>query len=131
MLSVGIYTPAEVARLIRLPRAKLQRWIKGYKYRLPTKPDSPYRRKEPLVSPTLPPLEGYTALTFLDLIELLFVKAFSEKRKGFSVFSTTSENPLFRIRNPLLYPLLSYGGARFLLAFFRNPVNMAIMKKRP
>jgi len=77
LLSVGIYTPAEAAKLLGLPRARLQRWIKGYKYRLPKGADLPYLRKEPVVPPTLRPIKGYTALTFLDLIELLFVKAFS------------------------------------------------------
>jgi len=112
MVSIGIYTPVEAARLIKLPKAKLQRWIKGYKYRLPKLPDSFYLRKEPLVPPTLPQLEGYTALTFLDLIELLFVKAFSERGVSLQYIrrAAAESSQIFETSHPFAFKRLYTDG---------------------
>lgn len=72
MLGTGIYTPAEAASLLKAPVAEVQRWAFGY---------SRMRRGErvqypPLIRTDLPEIEGQRALTFIELVELMYVKGF-------------------------------------------------------
>lgn len=78
MLGTGIYTPAEAAALIKAPVAEVRRWAFGYARR---------RRGErveygPLIRTELPELDGHQALTFVELVELMFIKGF--RRAGVS-----------------------------------------------
>jgi len=64
----GIYTPAEASRLTGLPVRKVRGWISGYR-----RYDGTHRSGRPLVSRD--PSDG-PVLSFLDLIEILFVRSF-------------------------------------------------------
>ena len=72
ILDTGLYTLREAARLAKTSPITLRRWLMGYRF--PTR----WRggRSEPVFSPQLPEVEGHVALGFLDLIEILFIKAF-------------------------------------------------------
>lgn len=72
-LSAPIYSIAEVHRLVGLSRWRISRWLRGYKY------DG--GEQEPVIRRSIPPESTYAS--FLDLIDLLFVKKFIER--GFSL----------------------------------------------
>jgi uncharacterized protein (DUF433 family) len=74
MLGSGIYTPAEAAALLRQRPRTVRRWAFGYaRERALGRVAHP-----PLIATRLPELEGSRALTFVELVELLYVRAFNE-----------------------------------------------------
>lgn len=68
-LGVGLYTVAEAARLLRTPRRTLSRWVEGYVAEL--------RDGIKWYDPVLD-TEGAEALTFGDLVELMYVRGFRD-----------------------------------------------------
>lgn len=72
MLGTGIYSAAEAAALIKAPAAEVQRWAFGYARRR----GGERREYRPLIRTELPELEGRRALTFIELVELMFIKGF-------------------------------------------------------
>ena len=79
LFGVGSYTIHEAARLLRTPAINISRWMRGYSYR---------RKGQVFASPPLwqiqwPTVEGsQVEIGFRDLIELRFVKAFTEAGVG-------------------------------------------------
>jgi uncharacterized protein (DUF433 family) len=73
LVGVGIYTVKEAARLVGANAITVSRWLRGYRF--PTK-WSGQGQSPPLFHTELPEVEGKLAIGFLDLIELLFIKAF-------------------------------------------------------
>jgi uncharacterized protein (DUF433 family) len=67
-LGGGVYATGEVAKLAHIDPDRLRRWVYGYRYRPAGKEP---RRSAPLVQRP----DG-RRLTFLDLVEVCFVKAF-------------------------------------------------------
>jgi uncharacterized protein (DUF433 family) len=76
MLGTGIYTLKDAATLIKAPVSEIRRWAFGYA-RLR---DGERVAYEPLIHTELPELEGERALTFIELVELMFIKGF--RRSG-------------------------------------------------
>jgi uncharacterized protein (DUF433 family) len=74
MIGTGIYTPAEAAALLKTPPAEVRRWAFGYTRVRGGVP----KRYEPLIHTQLPELEGQQALTFIELVEMMFIKGFRE-----------------------------------------------------
>jgi uncharacterized protein (DUF433 family) len=72
LIGKGIYTVNEAAALIGLPGSRVRRWIAGYK-------DSNNKLHSPLAASELPKLENKLAISFADLVELCFIKAFLDK----------------------------------------------------
>jgi uncharacterized protein (DUF433 family) len=68
-IGTGIYTPREVARLAGISPSRVTRWVSGYSFRSRDE----IHTSGPLIARDAG--RGRT-LTFLDLIEVLFVKAF-------------------------------------------------------
>jgi uncharacterized protein (DUF433 family) len=71
---VGIYTIPEAARLIETNTIRVRRWLEGYRFPL----KSGIGESAPIFKPHLPQIAGHRAICFLDLVELLFIKAFRE-----------------------------------------------------
>lgn len=72
-LSAPTYSIAETSRLTEISRGRVSRYLRGYKY---------YGGElDPVISRSIPPESTYAS--FLDLIDLLFVKRFIER--GFSL----------------------------------------------
>lgn len=67
-LSGGVYTIREAARLIEVPYARVWRWIHG-------DPHSPGLL--PLIKNDLPLVDGQVAISFINLIEALFISRFA------------------------------------------------------
>ena len=72
--SRGVYTGTEAARLSRLRTERIARWVRGYSY---TIGDGKKSSSPPLFAADRP-TDGPLALSFLDLVEILFVRAFLE-----------------------------------------------------
>jgi uncharacterized protein (DUF433 family)/DNA-binding transcriptional MerR regulator len=64
------YPAAEVGRLVGLHPSRVRRWLRGYKYHY----DSEVHHQDPVVSRTHDGPRTYAS--FLDLVDLLFVKGF-------------------------------------------------------
>ncbi len=79
-LGVGFYSRAEAGRLLKVTPTRLNRWIQGYTYKLRQQGTSYIKRqKSPVVHVVLPTIDGVLALSFVELIELRVIKAFTDK----------------------------------------------------
>lgn len=72
LFGVGIYTIPEASRLTHIPTPSIKRWIKGYDYTR----DGVHKTSKPLWKHDIETIGEITALSFRDLMELLFVNAF-------------------------------------------------------
>lgn len=72
MIGTGIYSPDEAAALLKAPTAEVRRWAFGYARQRGG------RRVEyaPLIHTELPEIDDERALTFVELVELMFIKGF-------------------------------------------------------
>ncbi|WP_332680788.1 hypothetical protein [Bosea sp. (in: a-proteobacteria)] len=70
LIGVGLYAPADAARLINVPAAKLARWLKGH--------GSGNRSYPPLWNRQIELIDGGLYLGFLDLIQSRMASAFIE-----------------------------------------------------
>jgi uncharacterized protein (DUF433 family) len=71
-LNTGIYSLAEAARLTRVSKGRIRRWIKGYDYRK----GAARRHSDAVWHGDIQPIDGKIALGFLDLVEIRFVDEF-------------------------------------------------------
>jgi uncharacterized protein (DUF433 family) len=69
LLGRGIYSIPEAAHLIGMPSDRVRRWVSGYH-------SSTQKPHQPIVASELPEVEGKVAISFRDLLELHFIKAF-------------------------------------------------------
>lgn len=82
ILEVPRYTAAYAGRLSGLRSERVGRWLHGYRYQYSTLDNSPIlKEKEPVIERGKS--TGTTHASFLDLIDLLFVKHFI--KRGFSL----------------------------------------------
>jgi uncharacterized protein (DUF433 family) len=68
----GIFTPREAGLLLHEDTATVRRWAFGYARTR----EAGRKAHPPLIRTELPVLEGERALTFVELVELLYVRAF-------------------------------------------------------
>lgn len=66
-LSQGIYTVTEAARLLELSAARLRAWVSGSDL-----------RSGPIIPSDLKPIDHQVALSFVNLVEVKFIHAFSK-----------------------------------------------------
>jgi uncharacterized protein (DUF433 family) len=74
----GSYTAIEAARLIKTPVRNIRRWMLGYTY---SKGDE-QRHVEPLWNSQLAMIDDHLEIGFRDLVELRFVKSFTQAGVG-------------------------------------------------
>ncbi|MGO4449435.1 hypothetical protein AB4Y96_10940 [Phyllobacterium sp. TAF24] len=77
-VGIGFYTASDAARLLNMPVRNIRRWLGGYNY----SHNGETFHMEPLWKPQLPQFEDHIELGFRDLIELRFVKAFTDAGLG-------------------------------------------------
>jgi len=75
LLTIGVYTLPEAARLTGVPIANIRRWTLGYSFVR----DGQRRWSAPLVPPQLDAVEGVPAVSFLDLQELRLLHMFRSR----------------------------------------------------
>jgi uncharacterized protein (DUF433 family) len=86
-LGIGYYTVPEAARLLKIAPRNINRWLAGYTYALGEVTSS----MPPLWIPELPSSDHHLELSFRDLIELRFVKAFIDAGLGLKTIRTCLE----------------------------------------
>jgi uncharacterized protein (DUF433 family) len=74
VIGTGIYTPSEAAALLKAPSAEVRRWAFGYTRMR----EGERRHYPPLIRTELPTLDGQQALTFVELVEMMFIKGFRQ-----------------------------------------------------
>jgi len=74
ILGQGIYTIREASSLVQLPYKRVSRWVKGYSYTL--EGDNRRKKAPSVLNVDIPVIDGRFAVSFLNVIELLFVKKF-------------------------------------------------------
>lgn len=72
LIGKGIYTIPDVARYTGLSYARARNWIKGYNYQY----HGEMRETHPIVTSNFDPIDNSYAISFLDLIEIRFIKEF-------------------------------------------------------
>jgi uncharacterized protein (DUF433 family) len=78
LVGVGLYSLADAGQLLKAPQRSLRRWMAGYTYTA----ENEVRHIPPLWVPDIPRFDDDIELSFRDLIELRFVRAFLEKGIG-------------------------------------------------
>jgi len=79
LLGVGIYTRAEVAKLLRLSATRVSSWVRGYRYTWGPR-EARRRGQQPAVIKTdIPTFDGTLAISFLELMELRIIKEFRDQ----------------------------------------------------
>lgn len=86
-LGIGYYTVPEASRLLRIAPRNIARWLAGYRYEARGETHS----MPPLWTPELPAHDHHLELSFRDLIELRFVKAFMDAGLGLQTIRTCLE----------------------------------------
>lgn len=72
-LGRGIYTPREAARLTSLRSERVMRWVRGYEF---IGRHGKVGKSAPIFQTDWETIDGRVVLSFLDLVELLFVRTF-------------------------------------------------------
>lgn len=102
-MGVGFYSRGEAARLLKVTSSRLNRWIRGYTYKLRNEADFfVQRHKTPVVRAALPTIDGVVALSFVELIELRVIKAFTDRGLPLQRVRVAAERAieLFQTRHP-------------------------------
>lgn len=71
-IGIGLYTYVEAARLIRIPTAKLRRWVNGYT--VPVRGE--LRHHASVIQHSASELYEFGMVTFVEMIELLLIHRF-------------------------------------------------------
>ena len=73
---IPLYNTITAAKLSRISPGRVRRWLRGYEYRYSAGPDFELRRgrKGPIIKRNYDIKDSYAS--FLDLIDMLFVKKF-------------------------------------------------------
>jgi len=75
LLGVGLYTIPDAARLTGLSVSTVRRWVRGYTFPCSTEIGGRYGASYPVVLSELPPVDSRSAVSFVELIEILVVAA--------------------------------------------------------
>jgi hypothetical protein len=107
-LGIGLYSIADAARLLKTPRRTLSRWVEGYVQELRSGP----KAYQPVIA-----REDDSALSFGDLVELLYVRGF--RNEGVELEEIRDTAAKFRVEWSEQYPLatkrFATDGKRLLL----------------
>jgi uncharacterized protein (DUF433 family) len=112
----GIYTPADAATLLHERTDTVRRWAWGYSRTRQGR----VREHPPLIRTDLPEVEGQNALTFVELIELLYIRAFERAGVPWSLIKQaanvaarmfSTDHP-FALRQLYVDPRSVYGAVR-------------------
>lgn len=74
LVGVGLYTVPEAARLTKVPKPTIRRWLFGYRYRR----NGHFAELPPVWESQIAQIDSATGLGFLDLMEIRVVHAFRD-----------------------------------------------------
>ncbi|MEE8500850.1 MAG: hypothetical protein V3S27_09785, partial [Kiloniellales bacterium] len=72
LVGIGLYTVPEAARLTKVPKPTIRRWLFGYR----TRRSGQFAELPPVWDSQIARIDSVTGLGFLDLMEIRFVHAF-------------------------------------------------------
>jgi uncharacterized protein (DUF433 family) len=87
LLGKGMYTVPEAASLAGIPVAALRRWSLGYRY----KRDADVKHSPAVWDREIEDIDGQVVLSFLDLMEARFVRAFRKHRVSWTAIRTAAK----------------------------------------
>lgn len=115
LIGVGLYTPNEAAALLHEQLRTVRRWAFGYRRNRA----SGTILHQPLIKTDLPIVDGERALTFVEVIELLYIRAFERAGASWAIIKEaarvaaklySSDHP-FALRQLYIDPGSLYGAA--------------------
>jgi uncharacterized protein (DUF433 family) len=118
LLGVGLYTLADAARLLRLDRAKLSRWARGYQASANPKEGA----RPPVIQRSVAERAGESILTFYELVELNLVAMFRTAGVSMPTIRRAREKLSERLgtSHPLAMSRVRTDGTRLLLEIARG-----------
>lgn len=119
-IGTGFYTIPEAARILRLPPRRLRRWATGYRS---TSRGVSYAG-QPVIARGLSG-EKNTTLSFLDVIELLFVDLFRRQNVSMPTIRAAAENArsLFHTDHPFAVRRFDTDGKRIFATLSADDVT--------
>jgi uncharacterized protein (DUF433 family) len=121
LLGVGFYTAIDAQRLISVPARTLRRWLLGHRHRAGV--------TDPLWAPGVPQYSNKLELSFGDLMEARFVKAFLEA--GVSLqgirFALIQARQIFEVERPFATQMFRTDGKRIFLDLTRDHGDEALV----
>lgn len=118
-LGTGIYTPPEAAKLLHEKPETIRRWAFGY-----SRNRAAGRTAYPaLIQTDLPEVEGERALTFVELVELLYIRAFHRAGASWQTIkeAATVAARLYSSEHPFALRQVYMDPRRVLYGALRNP----------
>lgn len=87
LLGIGVYSVSEVAALTSVPARSIRRWSSGYRYSVGDHP----RVSPPVWGRDIPDIDGHSALSFLDMMEVRFIRAFRQHRVSWAAIREAAQ----------------------------------------
>ncbi len=102
IIGKGIYTISEAAYLIGLSSRRIRPWIKGYSSRSNTGKIS---NIPPLIVSSIPIVDQKDVISFVELVELRFVKEFRKRGVSFQVIRRAAKeaSKILQVTHPFAY----------------------------
>jgi hypothetical protein len=127
-LSRGIYSVPDVARLTELDTKRVRRWVAGYVFKGRRGEE---RRSDPVFQRERAE-NGGLLMTFLDLVEVLFVKAFVEHGVSMPTIRRVQEEASreFDVRHPFCVRRFETDGETIIERFMHEGRERLLDRKR-
>jgi uncharacterized protein (DUF433 family) len=124
-LERGVYTGREAAILTGLRTGRVTRWVRGYSFALA----GGARRSSPPIFAADRSTDGPLALSFLDLVEILFVKAFLDQGVSMPTIrrAATEGSKLFKVQHPFCLKRFETDGRDIFASIARDVGEDAIL----
>ena len=124
-LGGGVYTGREVARLSKLRTERISRWVRGYSYTIGTGTKS----SSPPIFAADRPTDGPLALSFLDLVEILFVRAFLDLGVSMLTIRRAAAEgaKIFKVKHPFCLKRFETDGRGIFASVAKDAGNEAIL----
>jgi uncharacterized protein (DUF433 family)/DNA-binding transcriptional MerR regulator len=87
LVGIGLYTVSEAERLVDVRSQTIRRWLRGYR----TRSQTTGREMPPVWRAEVLPINNVLGLSFLDLMELRFVRAFRRHGVSLTIIRKTAE----------------------------------------
>jgi uncharacterized protein (DUF433 family) len=124
--NTGIYTLRDAARLTRVSKGRIRRWLRGYQYRWHSKSYT----SPPLWREQWEPIDHSPVLGFLDLIEIRFVDVFLQQGVTWAMLRRARERAqeLFKISHPFCSRRFATDGREIFVELHRETGEPSILE---
>jgi uncharacterized protein (DUF433 family) len=124
-LGRGVYTGRETALLSGLRTERVARWVRGYSFTT----GSGKKSSSPPIFAADRSTEGPLALSFLDLVEILFVRAFLEQGVSMRTIrlAATEGANIFKVKHPFCLKRFETDGRGIFASVAKDSGDEAIL----